>query len=435
MLSRGCPIGPEFGRFQRFSDGLVKRLDRSLIGGVADQGIVSLGNFALTVILARGLPAAGYGLFSVALSFLLFFNTLHQALITYPLSVHSAGASPRETPRLLAVAALLTPLAALVCAPMLAGGLASVGHLSLAPLAFAALLAWQLQDVARRAALARADYRGAIVTDLIRYIGPAIALLALSGHLSVEDAFILIAVASLGGLLPFLPSLIKGIGPASHGFGKELIGHWRLAAPVLGANLLAALSVQWFLWLLAWRGDPKGAALLVALTNIVAIANPIIFGVENVLLPEVARAQPHLTFAGLLRLMGQRGLLCGGLIAPLFLLILAFPERTARLFYGAATPYADHAVELRLLVAAYVCILAAFIFSAVLRGYRASGAVFRMQLYPALFGLTAGSWLTWQYGVPGACLSALLAGLVRAGVGFQSVLRLRGAAPVLLAVP
>ncbi len=406
----------------------MKRVNWALIGGVADQAIVSLGNFALTVILARGLPAAGYGLFSVALSFILFFNTLHQALITYPLCVRSAGAPPTETPRLLAVAMLLTPLVALVCAPILAGGLASVGHAGLAPLAFAALLAWQLQDVVRRSALARANYRAAIVTDLIRYIGPAAALVALSGHLGIKGAFLLIAAASLAGLLPFLGALARGIGPALRGLRKEMILHWRLAAPVLGANLLAALSVQWFLWLLAWRDDPAGAALLVALTNIVAIANPVIFGVENVLMPEVARQQPCLTFAGLLRLIAQRAVLCAGLIAPVFLLILAFPERATRLFYGAGTPYAEHAADLRLLVAAYVCILAAFIFSAVLRGYQASGAVFRMQLYPALLGLTLGSWLTWQHGVTGACLSALLAGLLRAAVGFQSVLRLR--APV-----
>jgi len=277
----------------------------------------------------------------------------------------------------------------------------------------------------RRSALARANYRAAIITDLIRYLGPAAALLALSGHLGIEGAFLLIAAASLAGMLPFLGTLARGIGPALRGLREEMSLHWRLAAPVLGANLLAALSVQWFLWLLAWRDDPGGAALLVALTNIVAIANPVIFGVENVLMPEVARRQPDLTFAALLRLIGQRALLCGALIAPVFLLILTFPERAARLFYGAGTPYADHAGDLRLLVGAYVCILAAFIFSAVLRGYRASGAVFRMQLYPALLGLTLGSWLTWQHGVTGACLSALLAGLLRATVGFHSVLRLR----------
>lgn len=399
----------------------------SLIGGVADQGIVSLGNFALTVILARGLPAAEYGLFSVALSFILFFNTLHQALVTYPLAVRTAAAPPAETPRLLAVAAMLTPLVALACLPVLIGGLISTGNLALCPLAFAALLAWQLQDVGRRAALARAAYRTAIVTDLLRYLGPAFVLLALAGKIGITGAFLLIAGASLAGLLPFLGLFGKGAGPALQSLKTELGVHWKLAAPVLGANLLAALSVQWFLWLLAWHGDPNGAALLVALTNIVAIANPVIFGVENVLVPEVARSQPHLTFAGLLRLMGQRALICSALIGPLFLLILAFPERAARLFYGAATPYADHAADLRLLVAAYVCILAAFLFGAVLRGYRASGSVFRMQLYPALFGLTAGSWLTWQYGVTGACLSALLAGGLRAAVGFQSVLRLRTA--------
>lgn len=402
----------------------MKKLDRNLLGGLADQGIVSLGNFALTVILARGLPAAEYGLFSVALSFLVFFNSLHQALVTYPLSVRSAAAPPEDAPRLLAVAALLTPLVALACLPVLIGGLISTGNLGLCPLAFTALLIWQLQETGRRSALAHAAYRTVLLSDVMRYATPAAALLALTGALGVRSAFLLIAAASLIGLLPFLGDMAKGAGPALRSVKAEIVTHWRLAAPVLGANLLAALSVQWFLWLLAWCGDPGGAALLVALSNIVGVANPVIFGAENVLVPEVARARAQLTSAGLLRLIGHRGLLCLALIGPLFLLILAFPERAARLFYGAATPYADHAFDLRLLVGAYLCVLAAFLFSAALRGYHASGAVFRMQLYPALFGLTLGSWLTWRHGVSGACLAALLAGLLRAGVGFRSVLRL-----------
>lgn len=403
----------------------MKKLDRGLLGGVADQGIVSLGNFALNVILARSLPAAEYGLFSVALSFLLFFNTLHQALVTYPLSVRGAAAQPADASRLLAVAAFLTPLVALACLPVLVGGLLSTGNVGLCPLAFAALLAWQLQDVARRGALARARYRAAIVTDVIRYLAPAAVLLALAGQIGIKGAFLLIAISSAAGLLPSLGTIGAGAGPALRSLKSELAVHWKLAAPVLGANLLAALSVQWFLWLLAWRDDPGGAALLVALSNIVAIANPVIFGIENVLVPEVARNQSSLTFDGLMRLMSQRGLACAGLIGPAFLLVLAFPDKAVRLFYGAGTPYAGQTLDLRLLVSAYVCILAAFIFSAVLRGYRDSGAVLRMQLYPALFGLTAGSWLTWHYGVTGACVSALLAGLLRAGAGFQSVLRLR----------
>ena len=404
----------------------MKRVNFGLIGGLADQAIVSLGNFALTVLLARTLPAAAYGDFSVALSFILFFNTLHQALVIYPLSVRGAAAPAAEFPPLSGVALLLTPVFALAFLPALGAGLFSVARADWLPVAFLALLAWQWQEVVRRGLLARGRFALAILIDIVRYFGTAGAVLALP-HITCAKVFLLIAANSLIAILPFLPGGWRSAMPAARKVGAELAGHWRMAAPVLGASLLTALSVQWFLWLLAWQGKSDGAAELVALANIVAIANPLILGIENILVPEVARLREGLDFSALLRLVAKRGLLCAALITPFFLLILLFPERAARLFYGAATPYADQAGSLRILVAAYVTTLAAAIFGSVLRGYRASGAVFRMQLYPALIGLTLGSWLTWTYGVPGACLAALLAGAVRAGAGLRFLLALREA--------
>ena len=405
--------------------GSVRRLKLGVVGGFADQAVASFGNFALNVTLARSLAAADYGAFSVALSFILFFNTLHQALVTYPLSVHGA-ARPAEMPYLLAVAALLTPISALGVLPVLGAGLTSVAHPGLLPAAAFALLFWQLQEVFRRGLLARARYPAAIAIDLVRYVGTFAAALALAPHITADGVFLLIGASSLLAILPLVPRARQGIGAAARNLKAEIVGHWRMAAPVLGANLLAALSVQWFLWLLAWQRDTGGAAVLVALANIVAISSPVMFGVENILVPEVARAQDRMTFPDLMQLVGRRGLFCGVLIAPFFLLTLAFPERAAQLFYGRATPYAAYPEALRLLVLTYSAYVGAYIFGAVLRGYRATGAVFKMQLYPALIGLTLGSWLVWQYGVTGACLASLIAGLTRAGVGFHFVLRLRG---------
>jgi O-antigen/teichoic acid export membrane protein len=203
-----------------------------------------------------------------------------------------------------------------------------------------------------------------------------------------------------------------------------MAGHWRLAGPVLGASLLTALSVQWFLWLLAWQGRPDHAAALVALANIVSIANPLILGIDIVLVPEIARLRGQLETPALLRLAAKRGAACAALIAPFFLAILLFPGQVTRLFYGADTPYAGEPTCLRILVAAYVTTLVAAVVGAALRGLQASGAIFRMQLYPALLGVTLGSWLTWRFGVQGACLAALLAGLVRIGAGLRFLLRL-----------
>lgn len=404
----------------------MKRVHFGLVGGLADQAIVSLGNFALTVLLARALPAADYGEFSVALSFILFFNTLHQALVIYPLSVRGAAARAEEFPPLAGAALLLTPVFALAFLPALGVGLVSVARPEWLPLAFLALLTWQWQEVARRGLLARGRFVPAVLIDLVRYFGTAGAVLALPG-ITCAKVFLLIAANSLLATLPFLPGGWRAAAPAIRVLRAELSFHWRMAAPVLGASLLTALSVQWFLWLLAWQGRPDGAAELVALANIVSIANPLILGIENILVPEVARLREGLDFSAMLRLVARRGLLCAGLITPFFIAILLFPEQAARLFYGAATPYAGQAGSLRMLVAAYVTTLAAAIFGSVLRGYRASGALFRMQLYPALVGLTLGSWLTWRHGVPGACLAALLAGAVRAGAGFRFLLSLREA--------
>ncbi|MDB5393584.1 MAG: hypothetical protein JWM91_1090 [Rhodospirillales bacterium] len=403
----------------------MKRWELGLAGGFADQGIVSFGNFALNVTLARALPAADYGAFSIALSFILFFNTLHQALITYPLSVRSAAANPLHHRHLLCVAAMLTPICALAFLPLLGAGMFSVAHFDLLPITFFALLSWQLQEIFRRGMLARARYPAAIALDLVRYFGTFVAALVLASRLTIGGVFLLIAATSLIAILPLALQIWQSVGSAGANLGMELARHWHMGAPVLGANLLAALSTQWFLWVLAWHQNPGGAAVLVALANVVAISSPVIVGIENILVPEVARTRDRLTFSDLLQLVGRRSFLCGTLIAPFFLLILAFPEEALRTFYGKATPYAVYPDALRILVAAYASYLGSYIFGAVLRGYRASRAVFKMQLYPAMFGLTLGSWLTWHYGVSGACVASLLAGLLRASVGFHFVLRLR----------
>ena len=75
----------------------------------------------------------------------------------------------------------------------------------------------------------------------------------------------------------------------------------------MGANLLASLSTQWFLWLLAWGHDLTSSAVLVALANIVAFSNPVIYGMENILMPEIARQRDHLTFHGLMHFLRLRG--------------------------------------------------------------------------------------------------------------------------------
>jgi O-antigen/teichoic acid export membrane protein len=402
----------------------MKLLRSNLTAGLADQAMVSLGNFALSVSLARILPVTDYGVYSVILSFLLFFNTLHQAFIIYPLSVHTAAASPRMHARLLRVAVLLTLPCALPFTLILSAALWSIGHLTLLPVVSAALLAWQIQEVFRRSLIARNFHKFAILIDGVRYLGPLTAVLVFASTIDTANVFIAIAALSIVSSLPLIP-LLRRPAAALRSLPQELARHWRLAMPVLGANLLSVFSTQWFLWLLAWRHTPDAVASLVALTNVVAIASPVMLGAENILVPQIARMRDQLTFAGLMRIVGRNCLLCAALVTPFFLTIVVFPRRVLGLIYGGSSLYTTHIAALDMLVGVYACFLLSYILAATLRGYRAGAAVFSMQLYPAVLGLTLGSWLTIRFGLNGAALASLLAGLLRVGMGCFHVLRLR----------
>jgi hypothetical protein len=113
------------------------------------------------------------------------------------------------------------------------------------------------------------------------------------------------------------------------------------------------------------------------------------------------------------------------LVLPFFAIVLIWPAPVLNLFYGAYKSYSQFTLSLQMLAGAYITYLIAYVLGAALRGYRVSHAVLKMQLYPALMGITVGSWLTLRFGVSGACFAALIAGAMRVGIGWHYVTRLR----------
>lgn len=393
--------------------------------GLFDQAIVSFGNFALNLMLARAMPVPAYGSFVTILSFVLLFNLIHQAGVTYPLSVAAAGASTGQGRILLGKAVLTSALTSLFLLAPLAIATASLGHISLLPIAFSAMLAWQLQETIRRGLLAQARFAWAIAQDGVRYLGPLAAVLVLHRPLASSDVYLLIFWASVAAVLPQL----RLLGRPSYGgiadFYMQQRADWGIALPVVGATLLAAISTQWYLWILAWRHDVTGTAALAAIANVAALISPVMLGIENILVPEVARLHSQLSFGAMLRHLRGRSLLCGFLILPACAAVLLFPAKCLRLLYGSTTLYAGYPQALRLLVLAYVSYLASAILGATLRGYRAGQAAFMMQAYPAAFGLILGGWLTITWGLYGACAAALLTGLLRTAFGLWQLFALR----------
>ena len=399
----------------------------SFFGVLTDQAIVSAGNFGLNILLARSFSENDYGAFAFLLSFILFLNSLHQALVTFPLSVQGASAPPQRLNYLLAVATSLTLLEAALFIPVIGGASLSAHRSMLLLPVFLFMLAWQLQEVWRRALIARARHLGALTSDSLRYVAPlaAVALIAWFRLLSLPLVFLLLMIASLIAAWPLLPRLLAEHDSVRRNLRHELRAHWRLAAPVLGANLLAAFSTQWFLWLLTWGHGLASSAALVALANILGFSSPVMFGLESILVPEIARHKIGLSFRNLITLLARRALVGSALVAPFFVMVMIWPAQLLQLFYGAHKSYAQFALALQVLAAVYVTYLIAYVLSATLRGYRASGAVLKMQFYPALMSVTLGTWLALSFGVTGACFAALAAGSLRVAMGWYHVRRLR----------
>src|SRR4029077_10709614 len=82
---------------------LVDRASWTLV----DQGVVSLGNFLLNVLLARYLVAADYGTFALFLGAIFTLRNVDWSLISYPLSVKLPAASGGERASLLGNTLLL----------------------------------------------------------------------------------------------------------------------------------------------------------------------------------------------------------------------------------------------------------------------------------------------------------------------------------------
>ena len=116
---RGLPAG----RVSPETKLLLGRASWTLV----DQGVVSIGNFALNLQLARGLAAVDYGKFALFLGAIFALRCFDYSLISYPLSVRLHSATRDEHAGLLANTVLLAAALGLALALLLALGIQLLG--------------------------------------------------------------------------------------------------------------------------------------------------------------------------------------------------------------------------------------------------------------------------------------------------------------------
>jgi O-antigen/teichoic acid export membrane protein len=378
-----------------------------------DQSAVSLGTFLTNIVLARTLPAAEFGVYALIFGVVLFLNSLHSALVTYPLSVSGAATSDEDLRGLAGSSLRLTAMLALPLGAALLVAAGLVHRFELAPWALGALLLWQLQETLRRSLMAHLRYREALRGDVVSYLGQAglVWLFARSGLLPLEAVFSIMAASS--AIAAAMQAMQLGLGaPPWRGPRGVASRYWGMGRWLLFSNLINLITIIALPWVLAFFHGVRESAAFYALNTPLALANPVVYSISNLIIPAAARAHRQRGAGVARRIAASYAAQGGALILPYYGLLFAFPQETLSVFYGAGSPYLQLASVLRLLALSYAALYLVQVLGALLNGLELSRAVFWTQLANALVTLGVvlplAAWGGIAAGLKGGILSALV---------------------------
>jgi O-antigen/teichoic acid export membrane protein len=324
--------------------GRMSQLLRKGFFAVADQGLFSGANFAVSILLARWLSPAEYGAYSVAYSAFLLMAALHSGLLIEPMMTFGPGKylgrfAPYLRRLMVFHAAILLPASALLWIAAVALGRVyspAVRH-ACEGLVFGSafiLLFWMLRRVFY--VLMRPGW-GVLSSALyfVTLAGSAgalwfaHALTPFSAFIGMGFASLLASAILLGRVTPKLEA------PGAQTTFREVAGdHWRY-----GRWAVAAAAVSWFpghvyySLLPVWLGL-EGAGALRALTNFVMPVLQAIAALNMLLIPSLVRDRRE----GGIRKMNQTMLLfftlfCAGCTVYLAALWY-FRAQVFQIFYG-----------------------------------------------------------------------------------------------------
>lgn len=386
---------------------------------MSDQAVVSLGNFLLTVILARSLSKVEYGTYVVLYGALLTANSLHAALVTYPISVLGAHRTPRQL-RVLSSNSLvvMSLLGAPVSAVLILVAWLITRRTDLLVIVICAMLGWQVQETLRRSLMSHLRHRRAVVGDAVTYSGEVAIAYWMVHHgapLTARIGFEAILIASIAGAIFHafalgleMPNLTDSLRLAKEYF---TLGRFPLLSSLGYAGTLLLVP-----WVLAFKGLAEVASYQ-AMMNIVQVVNPVMFSVGNLIIPAVAHELLKPGAEATARRVLRRYLFEGiALLAPVFLAVLVAPDFIMRTVYGHMSGYTEHANLLRAMVLGACGLYLSHALYCYFLGKKHVTIVAKSQLIASAAVVLCAVLLIPVLGLAGAVISFVVMGVVRSSV-------------------
>jgi O-antigen/teichoic acid export membrane protein len=380
---------------------------------VIDQGVVSLGAFVLNIILARRLPPAEYGVFSLLFGGLLSLQMINSALLFHPLSVRFGLADEKKQAQLLAATAVMLAFALLPLSFLVGAALLVFGRGDLVPSAIASFVLWQMQEAMRRGLLANFRHDRAVIGDAVSYLGQAVVMLVLAATDSLTLSNALYSMAATSGLAALIQARQLGLSlRVPLGLSRTFCEFWSIGSLVLAYGIVSVMRTQITPWVLAATSGPGSAASFQAVLNVLNAANPIVLGLTNVIPQTAAHARANGNVAAW---RSARAYIFMGvpLTFSYYVAALLAPDFILHIFYGTGSSYLELSYAVRLLVIAWMLSYWADMICSFLHGIDSARVALVINTIGAIAVAILILPMTEVLGLTGTCITMVVAHLAR----------------------
>lgn len=411
----------------RSLDGLRAKVTSRLLGNgaftLADQLVASGTTFATSVMLGRMCLKEDFGLYMLGFNAYTILLTLQASLICTPYIVRYPSAMREQVPSLtgsslLQLIALSLPIAigAMITgvAFEVAGQSAALAHMLIA--FGTAVMFLLLRDFARQVAFAQIQGRTALALDAFVAAGQlgGIALVGYFDLLNATTAFIVIGAVCAVGVLGWFRRQRDHLHLQPRAAINDFAAEWNSTRWLFFSGLLWCVSINMYPWLLAAFHGAETTAAWGAALGIVAVINPIVFGVQNVLGPCIMHAHAEGGVTQLRREVNRLSVVYGGGLLLFGLAMFVVGDALVGVVYG--TKYANGGYLAALLSLNLAAAAFGFAFSRGLFAMRRADVDFKVNVIAFAMLLVCGVWLAQAFGPVGAAVGQLLTNVAASSV-------------------
>ncbi len=399
---------------KRFLEVLYGQGARAGYMAAVDQGIISIANFAATLLLGRNVSPTELGMYGVGFTCLRLARVIQEGITIQPLNTFGAAMERSEFKKYASATSLVQILLALLTA----GGVAALGWALLiagndtaGPTIFSLwfpFLTWQMQEYLRRMMYTRDKEADAMINSAIANsvrIGLMVYWIN-QGEITGLSGMEAIAWGSLVALVPGVISTRRYWSRKMDPLHQTLKSNWNFGRWVLGGLFFNWLSVEFYPVITAGLVSFAAAGAYRAIQNLVAPVHVILRATDTFLTPRAAKVYAHTGRRGLSRLLRLTYLFTGIPILGILFVAVIFPEQILNLLYG--TTYLEYSNAIILMAGFYLLLYLYWPLQTAFKAIRLSRPIFLANLVATLAMFTLGILAILQWGVYGTLVGQVL---------------------------